>query len=269
MKKLGLFIVIGWVILYLPKYSMGQDNGITDEKISRPNTVSVNLEHDFVEGDQQDWNLGYLSYQRETPMVTYIGRLRYANRFGIASTLAETDIYPEFSSENYAHINTGASLTDNELFPKFKLGVTYYDNLFGSVTGGLGVRYQHFDISDVVIYTTELHIYIKDFLLMGQSYFEVPDKRLLGTVVLTARKYLDIPENFLEVKVAGGQSPEGLRFQNDVINTFSGYLIYLGMQRQFLDKWNLRSSIKFNHSNFSSNQTRNRIGIQLGASYQF
>jgi len=269
MKKVGILFGICFLFLVVNSKLTAQSLSQPDEPLEKINAVSFNFEHEFVEGGLQDWNLGYLSYKREGASTTYIGRLRYANRFGIEGVLAETDIYPEFASGSYAYINAGAALTGNDLFPKIRLGATYYQNLFASVTGGLGIRYQHFDISDVVIYTSELHLYVKDFLFMGQGYIEIPDKKLLGTLVLTARKYLNTPKDFVELKVAAGQSPEGLRFQNDVINTFTGYLVYLGMQRRLSDRWEILSSVKFNRSNFSSNQSRNRIGLQFGLSYRF
>lgn len=269
MKKIVILFGICVLFLVLNFELSAQDLSQPDTPSVKVNAVALNFEHQFVEGDLQDWNLGYLSYKREAASTTYIGRLRYANRFGIEGVLAEADLYPEFTSDSYAYINAGAALNGNDLFPKIRLGATYYQNLIPSLTGGLGIRYQHFDISDVVIYTTELHLYVKDFLFMGQGFVEIPDKKLLGTLVLTARKYLNTPKDFIELKVAAGQSPEGLRFQNDVINTFTGYLVYLGMQRRLSDRWEMLSSVKFNRSNFSSNQSRNRIGLQFGLSYRF
>ncbi|MDX1641836.1 MAG: YaiO family outer membrane beta-barrel protein, partial [Balneolaceae bacterium] len=178
------------------------------------------------------------------------------------------NLYPVFSENTYAHLGAGASLTQKGLFPNLKASGILYANLTHSLVGGIGLRYQSFDIDDVFVYSTNLHWYVQDFLIMLQGFMQYRNETPLGTGVLTLRKYLTNPD-YIFLKLAYGQSPQGLRFEEDVIDTFESVFVSVGGDLQVSSTFRISASVEYRHNTFSSVTSRNRYGFSIGFSYQF
>jgi YaiO family outer membrane protein len=232
------------------------------------NSINTTYEHIFLEEGRNDWNLGQLWYERKFSNLTSIFRIRYADRFNRSAYLSEIDLYPVFSEKSYGHVKVGASLSRKGLFPRFKASGTLFHNLSNSLVGGIGIRYQSFDIDDVILYSGTLNWYVKDYLFITQGFLQVRDKTPLGTAIFTARKYLKNP-TYIFIKAAYGQSPQGLRFDDDAFETFSSYFISAGGNIELSSRFLLRTNVNYRESTFSSTTSRTRIGISTGLSYRF
>lgn len=225
-------------------------------------------EHVFLQEGRNDWNLGQLWYEKKRPNLTSIFKLRYAHRFNQSAYLTEAELYPEFSEKSYAHFKIGVSLTRKGLFPNFRAMGIFYHNVSESLVGGLGLRYQTFEIGDVLIYEADIHWYLKDYLFITQSFIQEEQRKLLGTVVFTARKYL-VPPTYIFVKMAYGQSPEGLRFEEDVFNSFESLFFSVGSEIKVSDQFLISPRLKIRRNTFNSASSRYRFGVAGKISYQF
>lgn len=238
------------------------------QPVTYNNSVNTLYEHVILQGERSDWNLGQIWYERKSPNLTSLLRIRYADRFNKNAYLTEVDLYPVFSDKFYAHFNTGTSLTRKELFPTFKVSGTAFHNIFPSLVGGIGMTYQRFAVDDVLIYNANLNWYVSDVLFMGQTFLQVRDKTPLVTGIATVRKYLRNP-SYVFLKLAVGQAPQTLRFEEDVLDTFSSYFISLGGNIEVTDKIMIRSVVDYRQSIYTSATSRARFGLSVGFTFRF
>jgi YaiO family outer membrane protein len=235
---------------------------------SNPNSIHATYEYIRLEGDRADWNLARFWYERDFDNLTSLIRIRYADRFNRSAYMLESDLYPEFSERSYALIGAGLSLSDTDLFPNVRMRGTLFRNVSSSLVAGIGIRYLSFDIDDVIIYKADLNLYVEDFLIMTQGFLQIRNKKPLATAILTARKYLTYP-TFLFLKLGYGHAPQGLRFEEDVLNTFESIFISAGGDFKVSDRLGINVAVSYRKNIFSEFTTRNRYGVSAGLYWRF
>lgn len=255
--------VLLFFVLMLLNYGM-----VKAQSVNLNPTISMQYENVFLEGDRSDWKLGSLWYKHPAAFLTTIIKLQYANRFSENTYRTQVDFYPHISAGSYARISAGTSLTRRGLFPNYNAAAIYYQNLSSAVVGAAGIRYQSFDKGNAFIFNTRLHWYFGDYLLMGQAFFQKPKEKIVSTGVLTLRKYLNYP-TYLFAKIAYGQAPQGLRFEEDVFNSYESYFFSIGGEFLISRHWSIAPVIKFRRSTYNISTSRYRIGVMGRISYLF
>ena len=252
---------------YLFCFSMLAPILVCGQSMDYSNSVNVEYEHVVVK-NENNWKFGEIWYGRELSNFTATFRLRYADRFSRNAYLSEADFYPVISDDLNAHLHVGSALTRKGLFPNFKAGGSLFYNLNPSLVGAVGIDYRSFEMDDILLYSSQLHLYAGEYLFIGQGLFQVRNSTMLGTGILTVRRYWS-DGSYFYIKGAFGQSPQNLRFEEDVLNSFKSYLLSTGMTVEFSRRFVLRSALNYRESIFSNTGERTRFGISLGFGYHF
>lgn len=257
----GIYSFSLLILFLLPGHLMGQQTAYS-------NTLNLDYEHVVLQQNGASWNLGRISYERAFENMTSLVTVRFADRFNTTASLAEFDLYYDWSNNAYTHFQIGTSLSRKNLFPNFKGRAILYHNISETVVAGSGFSYFAFDSGKVLICHTNLQWYVRDYLFLAQGFFQLRDGSVFGTGVVTARKYLTYP-SYIYIKLALGQAPEGLRIREDVLDTYQSVLAMAGGNWQVSQQVMLLSSFKVRRMDYTGPSSRYRLGLRAGIRFRF
>jgi YaiO family outer membrane protein len=170
------------------------------------NKIGINFDYSYFDKQySRPWYLTSISYNRQTMLGSVIGRINYANRFGSNGVQGELDAYPRISKTFYSYINFGYS--GSSIFPKYRAGFSLYANLPHSFEAEGGIRYLNFG-SDTYIYTLSLSKYYSNFLFGVRTYVTPGSGGASQSYTLSGRYYFADADNYLELRVGTGISPD-------------------------------------------------------------
>lgn len=207
-------------------------NGIKDQV--RKNKVEVGYDYTYFDKRfDQPWHMASISYARQTPLGSVIGRVNYANKFGENGVQGEVEAYPRFSNTFYSYVGFGFS--GNDVFPRYRGGFSLYANLPKSFEAELGFRYLYFS-SSTWIYTASIGKYYRNFWFNFRTYLTPGEEgNLSRSFNLTTRYYTAGADDFFTFGIGTGISPDDQRNNiNYKINTnLLSYKVNLAWQRTF------------------------------------
>jgi YaiO family outer membrane protein len=206
------------------------------------NKISIRYENSsFDKQYDKAWNLGSISYGRQTKLGSVIVRINYANRFGINGLQGEVDAYPHISKTFYGYVNFGHS-GDVAIFPNYRAGLSLYANLPNSFEGEVGLRYLYFN-NGTTIYTASIGKYWKSFLFTARTYITPAITNVSQSYSLTGRYYIKGADDYIGLSLGTGISPDdnnqNIQYSNKQ-NKFSSGKISADFNHTFL-KWNIIS----------------------------
>lgn len=181
------------------------------------NKISVKL--DYAHFDKQfpdDWRFGSIEYVKGGKKAAYVARVNWADRFGKQGLLYEVDAYPKLSRKFYMYANLGYS-PDVGIFPKWRSGLSLYSNLPHAFEAEAGIRYLYYT-SNAFFYTLYLGKYYKSFLFGGRAYLAPSSNGFSRAYVGTARYYFGGVNDYINLTVATGVSPDDRRY-NLLVNS--------------------------------------------------
>ncbi|TVR31139.1 MAG: YaiO family outer membrane beta-barrel protein [Balneolaceae bacterium] len=173
------------------------------------NMFSLGYSYDYYVEDIEPWRRLYGEYYRFTGLGPIIGRLNMNRRFDITDFQAEIDAYPELSEKMYAYLNIGVS--GGDLFPGFRAGAEVFRTLPEGFEGSLGARYLSFGSDDILIFTGSLSKYWRDWLFTARPYFTPLDSEISTSFTFRARRFFDLPDNYVSLDGGFGFSPDERR----------------------------------------------------------
>lgn len=196
------------------------------------NKIGINFDYShFDKQYSQPWYLTSLSYSRQTTLGSVIGRINYANRFGSNGLQGELDAYPRISKTFYSYVSLGYS--GSNIFPKYRAGFSLYANLPRSFEADAGIRYLNFG-SGTYIYTFSIGKYYSNFLFALRTYITPGNAGASQSYNLSGRYYFTDADNYIELKVGTGISPDD-RILNYQYSNKTGLI-------------SKQASVSFNHS---------------------
>lgn len=169
----------------------------------------VGVTYDFVSFDKRykdPWHLVAFSYTRQTELGSVVGRINYANRFKTGGAQVEADAYPSISKTFYAYVNAGYS-ADNAIFPKYRAGASLYANLRWAMEAEAGFRLLGFD-NETWIYTASVGKYYKKFWFNLRTFLTPSNNSVSQSVSLTTRYYLGEADDYVNLRIGTGLSPD-------------------------------------------------------------
>lgn len=206
------------------------------------NKISIRYENSsFDKQYDKAWDLGSISYGRQTKLGSMIARINYANRFGTNGLQGEVDAYPHLSKTFYGYVNFGYS-GDVGIFPNYRAGLSLYANLPNSFEGEVGLRYLYFN-NGTTIYTASIGKYWKSFLFTARTYITPSITDVSQSYSLTGRYYIEGADGYIGLSLGTGISPDdnnqNIQYSNKQ-NKFSSRKISADFNHTFL-KWNIIS----------------------------
>jgi len=176
------------------------------------NRVRLSYTYDFFEkkSGKDPWQLGALSYGRKTSAGTVIGRINWAERFGVKGFQYEMDGYPSISENNYAYINLGVS--NLSIFPKFRAGAELYHSFPKAFEGSLGMRSLFFANSNTYMVTGTLGKYVGNYWISLRSFVTPSSTGTSVSGSIQARRYFSDPEDYVGLRIGYGISPDDRKY---------------------------------------------------------
>lgn len=222
------------------------------------NAIAASVGIDVIH-NTNPWYLSSLQYSRKTNIGSVIGRLNYANRFGLNSWQVETDAYPGIGKHSYLYLNAGIS--DNQLFPKYRFGAEFFQGLPKSFEVSLGFRYLHFTSSDVNIYTGSIGKYYGNFWFSFREFVTPSGKGGSFTEIFQVRRYFSTSDDYVGVQYSHGSSPDDV--QTFLLNAYNLKLpsdkIRLSYSHRFSLLWVGSASAAYEKEVYSFNVSLQRI----------
>ncbi len=235
------------------------------------NKISISYENSsFDKQFDKAWNLGSISYGRQTKLGSVIARINYAKRFGTSGLQGEVDAYPHISKTFYGYLNFGYS-GDVGIFPEYRAGFSLYANLPKSFEGEVGLRYLYFT-SATKIYTASLGKYWKSFLFTARTYITPSTTDVSQSYSIAARYYIKGADDYIGLSLGTGISPDdnnqNIQYSNKQ-NKLASKKISADFNHTFL-KWNIISlSAGLINQEYLPSVKGNQFNISMGLSHRF
>lgn len=156
--------------------------------------------------DNTDFNSqeAYLEYTRKLNKATVIGRVNYANRFNESDFQFESDLYYKFDMSKYLYLNAGIS--NNIIYPDYRLGAEYFQALPAQFEVSLGLRYLYFKPDNVFIYTGSLTKYIQKYMLSARVFITPKNSDITASGLFILRHY-NTEDNYVGLRLKYGIDP--------------------------------------------------------------
>jgi len=211
-----------------------------------------------------------LKYSRQTKYGSITGKINVNRRFQKNGIQYEVDMYPRIIKGLYAYVSMGFSNTD--LFPSFRAGGELFKSLPNAFEASLGFRSLKFT-ETTTIYTGSLGWYSGNSYWVFRTYITPNEVGVSKSGRLTYRKYRSDADNYFNVSVGFGFSPEIDRFpineNEQVIFDLKSQKIALGYYFTTSNKKNAwGASFSLSHEEKSYARGNYFLVYSLGISYR-
>jgi YaiO family outer membrane protein len=213
----------------------------------------------------QPWHIGYAEYSRLMQPGTFTARISYGNRYGLQAWQGEAEGYPRLSKSLYTYVNIGFSGNTNNVFPRFRSGLSLFASLPRSWELEGGARYLQFD-DHIWIYTGSVGKYIGKYWFNARCFIAPGNNRMSQSYFLTTRYYYAKEDDYIILMGGSGVSPdENRNVQFGTSGNLSSYRISTGIHHRFgrtIVYTNLAWSRDEYYSKIYGNQFNMGIGLQ-------
>jgi YaiO family outer membrane protein len=228
----------------------------------------------FNRNDYGPWHLGSIQYIRERGWGSLIGRINYANRLSAGESIAEgkqfeVESYFFTGKNNYSY--AGVSYSPDLVFPKLRLGYSFYQNFKKGWEADLGFRY--IESENIEIRTVVLGVgkYIGAYWINFRYYLQNNEKKYDSSFALTTRYYFDTKYDYLSLVAGYGTSPDERttigQFEQRV--SLNSYRIGAGYYKLFNNHYLTGIQTTFNKQEYAPNLKQNELELSLTFQYKF
>lgn len=220
------------------------------------------------------WHLMGFQYIRERQWGSLIGRINYADRLSSGQSIAngiqyEAESYFFTGKNNYSFVS--AAFSKEPVFPKVRLGYSFYQNFKKGWEGDLGLRYiktqDGAEFSTVVV---GLGKYIASYWINLRTFVQKDEQEYNPALTLTVRYYFDTRFDYLTFIAGYGSSPEEPttlgQFRERI--SLDSYRSGAGYYRMFNKHYIMGIQLIYNHQEYVRNLTQNELEISLSFQYK-
>ena len=220
------------------------------------NRISVNFTKESIDG-LSPWYSGNVQYSRKTNLGSIIGRVNYAQRYGLKGYQYEMDAYPKTGKSNYLYVNAGYSKAPT--FPKYRSGLEFYQSLPKSFDASIGFRYLVFDQSKVTIFTGSIGKYLGNYWLCFRP-FVTPSSGQVPSITgfFIVRRYFSNPETYIGLQYGYGSSPDDVSRFISKTQRLQSNKVKLTLNKCFKTFWVASLSTSYEYEEYSAKSYRNR-----------
>ncbi len=275
LKKLEVYQMQGDVDserLYLNEIlSLYSDDSELKQRIylldSRFNSDRIGLQYSITSFDRDGvgpWHLGTVQYIGERQWGSIIGRVNYANRRSNGALLLEGIQYEGESyfftgKKSYANVSVGYS--DDLVFPKWRLGASYFQTLSKGWEVDLGIRYTYVAEQDIPTVAIGVGTYFGSYWMHFRSFLQMQNDNVYPAFTLTSRYYYNTRFDYVNFILGYGTSPDERVLQADLnqrleLNSFRAGLGYF---RQIGTHFITGIQTVYNHQEYIESKWQNEF----------
>ena len=245
---------------------------------SKLRTDRIGINYSFTSFDREGygpWHLGSLQYIKERQWGSLIGRVNYADRLSSGQSIAngfqyEVESYFFTGKNNYSYVNVAYS--EDAVFPKLRLGYSFYQNFKKGWEGDLGIRY--LKTQDGTEFTTGVvgvGKYIDSYWVNLRTFIQKDKEDYYPAVTLTVRYYFDTRFDYITLTSGYGSSPEERttlgQFKERI--SLDSYRIGAGYFKLFNNHYVTGIQLTYNQQEYIRNSTQNELELSLMLQYKF
>jgi YaiO family outer membrane protein len=172
----------------------------------------VGTSHDAF-SDRDAWNESQVSLSRTTPAGSILIRGLHAQRFGLADSQIELEMYPRLRTGTYAYA-AGAYAPNATLYPRYRYAADLYQSLGAGFEGSVGFRRLGFG-SGVSVYAGSLAKYYGNWLFTGRLFATPNTAGTSRSVHASVRRYVGGAGTYIGLRYGRGAWREEARTLND------------------------------------------------------
>lgn len=244
---------------------------------TRNKSDRIGVNYNFTTFDRSGygpWHYGSLQYIRQRNWGSAIARINYSNRYADGQSVTngiqyEAESYLFTSKNSYSYI--GAGYSNDPVFPKLRLGYSFFHNFNKGWEGDLGVRY--IDTEDTNFATAVLGIgkYLGSYWLNLRSYFQFDNSTVYPAFTLTSRYYFNTRFDYLTLIAGYGTSPDERTTLGQIEQRLSldSFRIGGGYYRLFGEHYVTGLQLSVNNQEYAPGLKQIETEIALMFQYQF
>jgi YaiO family outer membrane protein len=220
------------------------------------------------------WHLGSIQYIRQRFWGSLIGRISYADRTANGNSSREGTQY-----EIESYINTGeksysyfdVAYSDDEVFQKWRLAYSYFQNFNKGWETELGIRYSKNVNSDNFTGVLGIVKYIGPYWINLRHFMVTDSGQYFPSFTLAARLYTGTRFDYFSASTGFGSSPEdfiiGGQFNQRA--RLDSYRFGAGYNKLIKNKFILGLGINYNNQEFAPSRHQNEWTFSTSLQYKF
>lgn len=220
------------------------------------------------------WHLLGFQYIRERQWGSLTGHINYADRLSSGQSIAngiqyELESYLFTGKNNYSYL--GAAYSNDLVFPKFRLGYSFYQNFKKGWEGDLGIRYLKTQDNDFTTVVLGAGKYIGSYWINLRTFIQSENNNFYPAVSLNIRYYFETRFDYVTLTSGYGSSPEerttlGL-FKERI--SLDSYRMGAGYYKMFYKHYIAGLQATYNKQEYVRNLTQNELELSLMLQYKF
>ncbi|UUC45448.1 YaiO family outer membrane beta-barrel protein [Flavobacterium cerinum] len=220
------------------------------------------------------WNLGSAQYIRERKWGSLIGRVNYANRLSFKTSIADG---LQYEAESYfftgkkAYSYAGVAYSDDIVFPKWRLGYSFYYNFNNGWEADLGVRYTKTVDEDLTAAVVGIGKYLGSYWINLRTFLQNQNSKVYPAFTLTTRYYFDSRFDYATLMLGYGTSPDerSVLGQLEQRIAMDSYRIGAGYYRVLWQNYLAGIQVNYNNQEYLPGQKQNETEINFSLQYRF
>jgi YaiO family outer membrane protein len=220
------------------------------------------------------WNQFMAQYVRTRNWGTLIGNINAMNRKSdstddVNGAQFELSSYIFTSKKDYLFLN--AAFSNDEVFPKYRLGASYYISFLKKWEANLGMRYTKTATDDIPALVLGFGTYYNSFWFNLSSFIQSQDDKINPAFTFTSRYYFDTRYDYLFGILGYGTSPDddntsGLYSERIDL---SSYRIGAGISKTVFNNYIAGLQFLYNNQEYAPDKRQNEYEITLSLQYKF
>lgn len=272
------------LLAYKPKHKAAKELHYRLKTRTYKTYIKANTTHESFSAFYDDRSLSFLEIgSKISPKSTLIGRLNYANRFGLTGSQVEADYYYGIDSNSYVYGNVGYS-NAVLLFPESRYGFEYYRFLHKNIRASVGMRYLIFQPDDTTkrtttIYTGTVSAFYGKYTFTFQPFITPVTSGTVNTYIVKLQRSFNVTDHYLRLEAGSGFSPDSWRNPsltsqqriNDDAFLLQSHRISLYYQLPIKYKFLLNFQVLHERQELINNQGSfiNVLGLTAGIKHRF
>lgn len=247
--------------------------------------LEINIHHDrigvnyaittFDRNGVGPWHLGSVQYVRQRNWGSLIGRISYADRTANGNSNREgaqyeIESYVDTGEKSYSYFDIAYS--DDVVFPKWRLGYSYYQNFNKGWETELGIRYSKFNNSDNTTGILGIGKYVGNYWINLRHTMSTDNGQYFPSFTLTGRLYTGGTRfDYFSLSTGFGTSTEDQISQGQFVERVSldSYRVGVGFSHLFDYKYIAGIGINYNNQEFVPGRNQSELTFSLSFQYKF
>ncbi|WP_281226266.1 YaiO family outer membrane beta-barrel protein [Flavobacterium aquiphilum] len=237
----------------------------------------IGINYNFTTFDRSGygpWHFGSLQYIAQRNWGSAIGRINYSNRYANGQSMVdgiqyEAESYFFTSKNSYSYAGVGYS--SDPVFPKLRLGYSFFHNFKKGWEGDLGIRYIDTDDTNFPSAVIGVGKYLGSYWLNLRSYFMFDNSTVYPVFTLTSRYYFNTRFDYLSLIAGYGTSPDERTTLGQIEQRLSldSFRIGGGYNHIFGEHYITGLQISVNNQEYTPGSKQIETEIALMFQYQF